>query len=366
MQISDILLDDIIQPIAGETESGIDPRIDISPTSAYYQLKDIRNNARAKERNVLIDDESVLTVANDWKPIVKQVPDLLINHCKDLEFVAWFIEALCRLHGFKGLSFGFTLATRLIEDFWPTLYPTPEPDDIAERLAPLIGLNGIESEGALIQPIKAILITQGASEGPFSTWQYEQAYEVARLDEAKQAKRFEAGAVSLTDVEVSIKETEDEFFITLYQDVNEAVSAFSSLSAAMDKAMNGDPQPTSYISKSLSVCANSIHSIAADILKKSKINEPVEQDSDDATNNSNKAAIDVSQQIHSRTKAISQLDEIASYFRETEPHSPMSYAIEQVIRWSGLTLPELLQELIQDGEARNGFFKLSGIKTEEN
>ncbi len=52
------------------------------------------------------------------------------------------------------------------------------------------------------------------------------------------------------------------------------------------------------------------------------------------------------------------------FFRKTEPHSPMSYAIEQVIRWSDLSLPELLQELIQDGEARNGFFKLSGIKTE--
>ena len=43
----------------------------------------------------------------------------------------------------------------------------------------------------------------------------------------------------------------------------------------------------------------------------------------------------------------------------------MSYAIEQVVRWSELSLPELLQELIVDGDARNGFLKLSGIKTED-
>ena len=43
----------------------------------------------------------------------------------------------------------------------------------------------------------------------------------------------------------------------------------------------------------------------------------------------------------------------------------MSYAIEQVIRWSELSLPELLEELIVDGEARSGFFKLSGIRTDD-
>ncbi|KKO00274.1 hypothetical protein LCGC14_0130400, partial [marine sediment metagenome] len=50
---------------------------------------------------------------------------------------------------------------------------------------------------------------------------------------------------------------------------------------------------------------------------------------------------------------------------KTEPHSPMSYTIEQVIRWSELSLPELLNELITDSDARTGYFKLSGIKISE-
>lgn len=39
----------------------------------------------------------------------------------------------------------------------------------------------------------------------------------------------------------------------------------------------------------------------------------------------------------------------------------MAYAIEQVVRWSDMALPDLLEELISDGDARKGYFRLAGI-----
>jgi len=359
----------LTRPISEESPTGEDPRNDVSPTSRYYLLKDIRNTARAKERKALVDDDNIKAIATDWRPILEQVPQALEGEGKDLEFVAWYIEALCRLHGFKGLTFGFTLAQQLIETYWDELYPTPEPEDLSERLAPLIGLNGIESEGSLIQPIKSIFITDGQSEDPFSTWQYEQALEVERLDQEKQIKKIEAGAVSLEDVELSIKESSDQFFVELNDDVNDAINAFELLSTTMDKAMNGDPQPTSYISHSLKNVSICIQQIAGDIFKKLNAKEEANAESNDdplspdAADGSSLTGIN--QQMKSRAQAIDQLDVIAEFFRKTEPHSPMSYAIEQVVHWSNLSLPELLQELIVDGDARNGFFKLSGIKTED-
>lgn len=361
---------DLIQPISDSAPTGEDPRHDVTPNSNYYLLKEIRNSARAKERKALIDEEDLQAIASDWRPILEQVPQILKNDCKDLELVAWLIEALCRLHGFKGLTYGFNLASELIEQYWDELYPTPEPDDLAERLAPLIGLNGIESEGSLIQPIKSIAITDGKSEGPFSTWQYEQAIDVERLDKEKQIKKIESGSIALEDVELSIKESSDSFFIELNNDINSTIDAFSMLSESMDKAMLGDPQPTSYISQCLKVCSNSLQHIAADIIKKSNASQ-MNNDSestDEFTNpdeNHGHFESGISQQMNSRSQAIEQLDKVAEFFRKTEPHSPMSYAIEQVVRWSDLSLPELLQELITDGDARNGYFKLSGIKTEE-
>lgn len=370
MSLSILEVNDLIQPIDDDAPTGIDPREDVTPNSNYYLLKEVRNTARAKERKALIDEDSVQAIATDWRPILEQVPHILKNDCKDLELVAWLIEALCRLHGFKGLTYGFTLAHELIEQYWDNLYPTPEPEDLSERLAPLIGLNGIESEGSLIQPIKSIAITEGQSEGPFSTWQYEQAMDVNRLDKEKQIKKIESGSIALEDVELSIKESPASFYIELNDDINSAIEAFSSLSASMDKAMLDEPQPTSYISQCLKVCSNSVQHIAADILKKSNASENNNdlESTDEFTepdDSNGHFEPGINHQMHSRAQAIKQLDVIAEFFKKTEPHSPMSYAIEQVVRWSDLSLPELLQELITDGDARNGFFKLSGIKTEE-
>lgn len=366
-KLKNLTIDELILPITIDAESGVDPREDISPTSTYYLLKDVRNIARSRERKALTDEEDVLSVAAEWRPIFEQVPGILKQQSKDIEYVAWFIEAACRLYGFKGLCFGFTLATELVERYWDTIYPTPEPNDLAERIAPLIGLNGIESEGSLIHPIRTIPITDGGV--IYSTWQYEQALDTSRLDKDKQEKRFDSGSVSLEDVEHSIRETSDSFFIELDRDVQDAIAAFSKLSAAMDAAMSGEPQPTSYIRKALEACALQISAITAPIIAKNKANLEQEQhhekEQHSDTNDHSTTSSGVDGQLNSRAQAINNLETIADFFRRTEPHSPMSYAIEQVIRWSDLSLPELLQELIQDGEARNGFFKLSGIKTED-
>lgn len=368
MELAEINIEDYILPISDVTAVGIDPRENISPTSTYYHLKDVRNSARAKERKALIDEDNVLSVATDWRPIMEQVPEALRSDCKDLEYVAWLIEASCRLSGFRGLAQCFELAARLIENFWENLYPTPDPQDLAERLAPLIGLNGVDGEGSLIQPIKSILICQGVTYGTFSTWQYDQAQEVARFDKEKQQKRINAGAVSLEEVEQSIKETAAEFYLQLHQDIQDAISAFDRLSNAMDTAMEGAQQPTSYISKALAHCHQIIVAIAQPILDKhSTVTEIAELESRDniATAEISITEQGVIKQQQSREDAIKNLSTVAEFFRKTEPHSPMSYAIEQVIRWSDLTLPELLNELIQDGDARSGYFKLSGIKVDD-
>ena len=364
MGLFDFTVDDLILPISEELKTGVDPRSDISPTSTYYLLKDVRNNARANERKALIDEESVASIIAEWKPILDEVPNTLKNSCKDLEFTAWYIEALCRKYGFKGLAFGFRLATQLIELYWDTLFPMPDDDDLSERISPIIGLNGIDGPGALIAPIKAIFITDGNE--AYSTWQYEQACNIDRLDSDKQQKKITAGAISLSDVERSISETKKDFYLDINQDIESAIQEFSLLSIALDNAMLGEPQPTSYIRNALEQSSIAIKHIAKDILAINiEVEETLAEDEKVDGEKLKSTFSVVNEQVNSREQALKKLDEIAKFFRKTEPHSPMSYAIEQVVRWSGLSLPDLLQELIVDGDARNGFFKLSGIKEEK-
>jgi len=67
--------------------------------------------------------------------------------------------------------------------------------------------------------------------------------------------------------------------------------------------------------------------------------------------------------ISDRDAALQQLHQVATYFRREEPHSPISYSIEQAIRWSKLPLTELIKELIPDESARTKYQHLSGIDT---
>ncbi len=63
---------------------------------------------------------------------------------------------------------------------------------------------------------------------------------------------------------------------------------------------------------------------------------------------------------------MTELTRIADFFRRTEPHSPISYTLEEAVRRGRLSLPELLTELLQDNsEARKMFLVASGIKPSE-
>ena len=65
-----------------------------------------------------------------------------------------------------------------------------------------------------------------------------------------------------------------------------------------------------------------------------------------------------------REEAHRNLLQVAKFFRETEPHSPVPYMLEQAVRWGNLSLPELLSELITDDRARQDYFKMTGIPVE--
>ena len=365
------VFEEYISPISETEIAGLDPRSDVSPTSTYYALKDLRNQLRAAERNALVDEEGISSLARDWLPLLEQCSNALKTESKDIEYLAWFIEALCRIHGFKGLAFGFKVASQLLDNYFDALYPSLDADDeISDKVSALGGLNGSAGEGTLIIPIKSILLTDSVSLDPFTFWEYQQGYDISRLNDDKREKKLAQGAVDFELIEKSAAETSTEFFVTLKQDIEEAISEFAQLSDVMDK-VTGQPQPTSNIKQALEVSLAAVNHIAADKLvaaEQALISEQTQEqltqndEEQDAVEAPKKA---INQAIDSRENAINKLKEIAAFFRKTEPHSPMSYTIEQVIRWSELSLPELLNELITDSDARTGYFKLSGIKISE-
>jgi type VI secretion system protein ImpA len=69
--------------------------------------------------------------------------------------------------------------------------------------------------------------------------------------------------------------------------------------------------------------------------------------------------------IRTRDDAFHQLLKVADFFQRTEPHSPVSFALEQVVRWGRMPLPELLAELIPEEGPRKSLFQRVGIRPPE-
>ena len=154
MPTADLLeFETLLKPISEEAPTGVNLREDISPDSLYYQVKDARAAARAAERAAAQSEDPSSAPTPDWGAVLDLAPTIVAGKSKDLEIVAWWIEALARTAGFAGMRDGFRLATELVRTYWDDIHPMPDEDGVATRVAPLTGLNGEDAEGTLIVPI---------------------------------------------------------------------------------------------------------------------------------------------------------------------------------------------------------------------
>ena len=358
----------LVKPLSDDSPVLNDLRQDISPNSNYQAIRNARTAARNDERAAQNEGSTSPIDAADWSLILKSVPRILEEESKDLELVAWYIEALTREHGFKGVAAGFSLARQLIAAFGEQLHPQPDEEGLISQLSSLAGLNGFGGEGALIYPINAIHITQGDSPGPLAIWQCEQVLEADRItDPDKRDSRFKQNGVTRAQLDEALADTETAFLQGLQQDILTAIEEYKQYQQVLDDYSQDDPMPTGQILNALENSLKVLSYIAGDRLAAPAI---VTNATDNADAESGLAEVSAdsatavpvnSGPIADRQEALQKLREVAAYFRRAEPHSPISYSIEQAIRWSDLPLTDLIKELIPDDSARKKYQHLSGI-----
>jgi type VI secretion system protein ImpA len=365
MASSEILeFEPLLAPVPGDSPTGTDLRADGSPSSPYYGVKDARSAARAAERQIVLEGEETGNPP-DWRPVQQRAVKVLAEKSKDLEIAAYLIEALGRLHGFPGLRDGFRLARELVERYWDGLYPLPDEDGLVTRVAPLAGLNGGDSEGTLIQPIAQIPLTEGSSFGPFAQVHYQKAAAVSRIQDEDVRKRQAAQAgVSLEQYQKAVAETPPDFFVNLVEDLTQCQEEFTRLTALLDEKCGGAAPPSSSIRASLAACLETVNATARDkLLSRAAVQPeagPAEVGADGAARADGAVGVPAGA-IRSREEAFSTLLKLAEFFRRSEPHNPVSYALEQAVRWGRMSLPEFLAEMISEEGMRTTLFKHVGI-----
>jgi type VI secretion system protein ImpA len=339
-------LEILLTPLDPGMPAGIDLRSETGHDALYFRLKDARTAARAGERAAEASGDSPSAIVSEWRTVLELAQTALSRRSKDLEIAAWMIEALVRLHGFAGLELGFRLAQGLIERFWSDLHSV-EREEVAGKVSPLSGLNGIGGEGTLIQPIRMVSLLPGRPFGTFSLWHHQ----LARRDpgsEVAMAFARELAAAAPGTLRTSARAAQA------------ALDCFASLTTTLETVCGPAAPPSSKTRNVLIEVTDAYRAMigeepgepAPSVIDHSAITAPA---ADVAPHMSEAGG------IRTREQAFAELLRIASFFRKAEPHSPISYAIETLVTRGKMDLIDLLHELLPDAASRSQFLQIAGI-----
>jgi type VI secretion system protein ImpA len=359
----------LLVPISGDKPAGLDLRADTTPDSDYYAVRDARKAASDTERRIdkgETDAEGKPIGPPDWRPVLERATKVLAQKTKDLEIAAYLTEALVRLKGFAGIRDGYRLSRGLVEQFWDGLYPAATDGEVTDRFSHILYLNGIEGPGTLIVPVRKIPMTAATSEGAFNLTHLQQARSLEQIKDAKvRQKRIEEGAITLETIQRAVAETPAKFYADLVEDIGQAAEEFRRFSGALGERSGFDP-PSSDLLGVIDAYLDTIKDLARDKLPKAPAPAAAAAEPGQPAAAATAAAPPADPgAIRDRNDALDRLRKIGDYFREHEPQSVIPYALEQVVNWGKMSLPDLLAELIPDEGPRKSVFKQVGIKPPE-
>ena len=349
-------LREIISPLGQDSPCGENIRVAPKYQEKYYRIKDARNAARSVERSASPNDNIRLTPA--WHEVNELGLQILSTNSKDIEILAWLAEAQLRLRGFEGLRDSFTAMMSLLDNYWEELHSIGD-DDIEERLAPLAGLNGVNSEGSLIQAIRLTSLVPNGSFAQHSLWDYQlaqRAGETERRDLLHEAAT-EAGMAAMAS-HLAV--------------VNDCIASFAKLATVLTERCGDRAPPSSNTRNVLQEVAAAIRDLTGlgaeegNAMPVAAAETQASAAADPAPAASAPRPL-VPGSIGSREEAFEILLTVARHFRRTEPHSPISLAIETLVRRGRMDFSELLAELLPEAQTRNAVLTAAGIqaKTEK-
>jgi type VI secretion system protein ImpA len=257
------LRDDLLTPIPGDNPSGAYLRHD-AKLGLYDNIKEAR---RQDDELAQGDWQHERKLAN-YPLVVKLAQEALATKTKDLQLAAWLTEALLHIEGFAGLRQGLTLCTALLTQFWDTLYPPIEDDDLELRAAPLEFLvTGIEF------PLKSVPLTKDGH----NWFKYKESRSVGFEEQVKTDKEREAreqkiaeGKLAPEVFDKAFTETPKAFYLASEKELDASLEALKKLDEVSDEKF-GNAGPTfSKLKSSLEEVRHTVHAL----LEKKRETEP--------------------------------------------------------------------------------------------
>ena len=364
-------LEALLAPIPGDSPVGTDIREDFSAQSPYNRLRDARSEARDAEKLLDAGNADAGDPTPLWRTVRELAQKTLRETAKDLEVAAWLTEAMVRGYGLLGLAAGARTISGLVEKYWDTVYPlASEEYGLEDRIAPVQGLNGQDGGGSLMQPLNKIPLFDRPDGSPIAYYQYQSSEQMTTLDKARLEARIKAGGIVFNDLEKEAR-IQSRHLAIVRSDARAALRAWEGMAKILDEKAGQDSPSTSHVRdllRALMTMANRYappEAAEPEAPAESENDNAEQENADMGTTDAAPVARATPGQILNREGALKQLEELSTWFRRTEPHSPLAYTLEEAVRRGRLTWPELLEELLTDKTVRDGLLVKLGIRPAE-
>jgi len=363
-------LEALLAPIPGDAPQGSDIREDHSAQSPYNRLRDARSEARDAEKMQETGGDNPADPAPLWRKVRDTALKTLQENAKDLEVAAWLTEAYVRSHGLAGLAAGARLIHGLCDQYWDTVFPLPDDYGVETRVMPITGLNGRDGNGSLMQPLRLLPLFIRADGNPVSFYDFKSSEQLATLDAERRQARIDAGVVPFEDIEKDARTTGARSLAAVRDAAGAALDAWEAMSALLDEKASEDPPSTTHVRDLVREILQVAQRYAPDAAAASPAEPAADGNAGGAPSGMGTTAqaglapgIAASQAaVVSREDALRALENIATFFRKTEPMSPLSYTLDEAARRGRLTWPQLLEEVVADQDTRNAILNTLGIR----
>lgn len=322
-------LDQLLQPVSAVRPCGDD--------ISFSQELDAIARARQHDDPSLDQGEWVVALKEaDWPFVATRCEQLIASHSKDLRVAVWLAEAHAKTRHFRGLGDGYALLAGLCERYWDGLYPPVEDGDPEQRIGNLFWLLTRTP-----QLVREIALTDGP-DGRFSLQDFDAARQralasAAQPDQGWSEVRPEEG-VTLAQMELARQKNTRQFSDALLGDAQYCMQSLLALERCIDARFGVDGPSFRAAREALE---HAIHFIA-----------PMPADGEFAAALPGVPAVSGvpgnTGAIVQRQQALSQLRQVADFFRRTEPHSPVAYLADKAASWGEMPLHLWLRAVVRD------------------
>jgi len=344
MPVNSELLATLLTPIEGDNPSGRDLRYD----PAYAAFKEERRE------DVIIpgsDDGDRKTA--DWNRVVALGTELLGKQTKDLQLGAWMTEALLRRNGISGLNTGIEALRGMLEQFWDTLYPEIEDDDLELRVGPLEWVGSKLNFG-----VQQVVVASGGvtflDYTQSRTIPLESAINDAPYDDQPGMRRTREEAESFgkkmpEEVDTAFENTTKVFYKPLLADIDATLASINALDKLADERFGRDAPSFN----ALRAVVEDVRRLVASTLARKLETDPDPVDVMAEEGEAAVAAVDAdgpqTPEPVNRQDAAQRIAVVARWFRQQDPTNPAPYALVRGFRWGELraTAPDIDPKLLE-------------------